>query len=140
MTYIRSKTYRGKTGTISTYYYAVEGHRDEEGKVKQEVKEYLGDHPSKQAAKDYYVRLCAERSGAAVQMQLDPFLQDSAAAANEDTESRMGRLEAENAALREQLQRELELNRDFGHNIRRAVVPKNREKGKGSGDRPALPH
>jgi len=37
MVYIRTKKIRGKN------YYLVEGNRDENGKVKQKVKKYLGD-------------------------------------------------------------------------------------------------
>lgn len=38
MTYIRTKKIRG-----NNYYYLVEGKRDENGKVKQKVKRYLGN-------------------------------------------------------------------------------------------------
>lgn len=38
MAYLRSKKVRGKS-----YYYVVEGNRDENGKVKQKVKKYLGN-------------------------------------------------------------------------------------------------
>ena len=38
MVYLRPKKLRGKT-----YYYIVEGKRDEEGKVKQKVLKYLGN-------------------------------------------------------------------------------------------------
>lgn len=38
MVYLRSKKNNGRT-----YYYVVEGNRDEEGKVKQKVKRYLGN-------------------------------------------------------------------------------------------------
>jgi hypothetical protein len=37
MAYIRTKKIKGKN-----YYYIVEGKRDEEGKVKQKVIQYLG--------------------------------------------------------------------------------------------------
>ncbi len=37
MAYIRAKKIKGKN-----YYYIVEGKRDEEGKVKQKVIQYLG--------------------------------------------------------------------------------------------------
>lgn len=37
MVYLRPKKVKGKT-----YYYIVEGKRDEEGKVKQKVLQYLG--------------------------------------------------------------------------------------------------
>jgi len=37
MVYLRPKKIKGKT-----YYYIVEGKRDEEGRVKQKVLQYLG--------------------------------------------------------------------------------------------------
>ncbi|MEA2036783.1 MAG: hypothetical protein U9O94_04705 [Nanoarchaeota archaeon] len=37
MAYVRTKKIKGKT-----YYYVVEGKRDDEGKVKQKVIKYLG--------------------------------------------------------------------------------------------------
>ena len=37
MAYLRAKRIKGKN-----YYYVVEGKRDDEGKVKQEVIKYLG--------------------------------------------------------------------------------------------------
>lgn len=37
MTYLRAKKIKG-----NNYYYAVEGNRDKEGKVKQKVIKYLG--------------------------------------------------------------------------------------------------
>jgi hypothetical protein len=37
MVYLRAKKIKGKT-----YYYAVEGSRDDDGKVKQRVVKYLG--------------------------------------------------------------------------------------------------
>lgn len=37
MVYLRTKKIKGKN-----YYYLVEGNRDENGKVKQKVKRYLG--------------------------------------------------------------------------------------------------
>jgi hypothetical protein len=38
MTYLRTKKIKGKN-----YYYAVDGYRDENGKVKQKVIKYLGN-------------------------------------------------------------------------------------------------
>ena len=38
MVYLRAKTIKGKN-----YYYAVEGKRDKDGKVKQKVIKYLGN-------------------------------------------------------------------------------------------------
>lgn len=42
MAYLRAKTFKGKKGKERTYYYIVEG-KNEKGKVKQKVLEYLGD-------------------------------------------------------------------------------------------------
>ena len=42
MAYLRAKTFKGKKGKERTYYYIVEG-KNEKGKVKQKVIEYLGD-------------------------------------------------------------------------------------------------
>ncbi len=42
MSYIRKKKFGDRV-----YYYRVEGHRDENGKVRQRVIEYLGKSPSK---------------------------------------------------------------------------------------------
>ena len=38
MAYVRSKVVKGQT-----YYYLVEGKKDEKGKIKQKVLSYIGD-------------------------------------------------------------------------------------------------
>lgn len=129
MAFIRTKKHLCKNGTISTYYYAVEGHRGG-GRIRQSVTAYLGIHPSKEAAKAYYEQMCAAGMASA----LDPLLRDSSAAASEERESEVRRLEAENTDLRAKLrQLELEL---VGHNIGH----NKRKEAEVSAKRPILPH
>lgn len=48
MSFVRAKTVKG-----ITYYYLVEGYRDD-GKVRQRVLAYLGQHKTVQTAYDYW--------------------------------------------------------------------------------------
>jgi hypothetical protein len=117
--FMRSKTHHGKHGDV-TYYYWVVSQRDGD-KVRQVILDYLGAHPSREAAEEYYRNFRQERvmqaAADAPAAVADPLLQDSAVAASENPQEEIERLRKEVESLRQLLdQKEVDPGR---------VVPKN---------------